>query len=88
MVQPQALNATPTRMAPPVPRPLAMLKPKGKAARGEKRADHASDEKMEKLIARRMIRMVRDINAHFQGGKQHVTCYTCHRGSITPATAP
>ena len=50
--------------------------------------DRASDEKMQKVTARKMILMVRDINAHFEDGKQHVTCYTCHRGSITPATAP
>jgi Photosynthetic reaction centre cytochrome C subunit len=50
--------------------------------------DRSSDEKMEKVIARRMIAMMRDINAAFADGKQHVTCYTCHRGSPTPLTAP
>jgi photosynthetic reaction center cytochrome c subunit len=50
--------------------------------------DRASDEKMQKLIARNMIIMVREINACFPDGKQHVTCYTCHRGSTTPAMAP
>jgi hypothetical protein len=50
--------------------------------------DRASDEKMQKVIARNMIIMVREINAHFPDGKQHVTCYTCHRGSTAPATAP
>lgn len=51
--------------------------------------DRASDEKMQKLIARNMIIMVREINARFPDGKQqHVTCYTCHRGSTTPAMAP
>jgi Photosynthetic reaction centre cytochrome C subunit len=50
--------------------------------------DRASDEKMQKVIARDMIAMVNEINARFQDGKQHVTCYTCHRGSPTPATAP
>jgi Photosynthetic reaction centre cytochrome C subunit len=49
--------------------------------------DRSSDEKMEKLIARDMIGMVRDINARFADGKEHVTCYTCHRGSPTPLTA-
>jgi photosynthetic reaction center cytochrome c subunit len=49
--------------------------------------DRSSDEKMEKVIARNMIGMMRDINAHFTDGKQHVTCYTCHRGSPTPLTA-
>jgi len=50
--------------------------------------DRASDEKMQKVIARNMIVMVREINARFPNGTQHVTCYTCHRGSTTPATAP
>jgi photosynthetic reaction center cytochrome c subunit len=51
-------------------------------------ADRSSDEKMQKLIARNMIVMVREINARFTDGKQHVNCYTCHRGSPIPATAP
>lgn len=46
------------------------------------------DDKPQKDIARNMIRMVRDINARFPDGEQHVTCYTCHRGQVTPATAP
>lgn len=50
--------------------------------------DRASDEKMQKITARNMILMVREINARFQDGKQHVTCYTCHCGSTTPAMAP
>ena len=50
--------------------------------------DRSSDEKMEKLTARNMILMVREINARFEDGKQHVTCYTCHRGSTTPVLAP
>jgi Photosynthetic reaction centre cytochrome C subunit len=50
--------------------------------------DRASDEKMQKVIARNMITLVREINAQFPDGKQHVTCYTCHGGSTTPATAP
>lgn len=50
--------------------------------------DRASDEKMQKVVARNMIIMAREINARFPDGAQHVTCYTCHRGSTTPATAP
>jgi hypothetical protein len=38
--------------------------------------------------ARNMIVMVRDTNVHFPDGKQHVTCYTCNRGSTQPAIAP
>jgi len=43
---------------------------------------------MEKVMARKTITMVREINARFPDGKEHVTCYTCHRGSPTPLTAP
>ena len=50
--------------------------------------DRSSDEKPEKLTARKMIQMVHDINANFADGKEHVTCYTCHRGDTQPLTAP
>jgi len=50
--------------------------------------DFASDENEHKVIARHMITMTREINAKFPDGKQHVTCYTCHRGSHEPAMAP
>ena len=50
--------------------------------------DRSSDAKMEKVMARNMIRMVREINARFPDGEQHVTCWTCHRGDEHPATAP
>lgn len=48
----------------------------------------ASDDNMKKEVARNMILMTRDINAKFNDGKTHVTCYTCHRGAIEPATSP
>jgi hypothetical protein len=51
-------------------------------------ADKSSDEKMTKVTARNMASMVKEINARFPDGKEHVNCYTCHRGSITPAMAP
>jgi len=35
-----------------------------------------------------MILMVLEINVRFPDGKPHVTYYTCHCGSTTPATAP
>jgi hypothetical protein len=35
-----------------------------------------------------MITMMRGINGTFGDGQQHVTCYTCHRGSTKPLTAP
>jgi hypothetical protein len=50
--------------------------------------DRSSDEKPEKLTARMMFAMVKDINAKFPDGKAHVTCYTCHRGAQEPLTAP
>jgi photosynthetic reaction center cytochrome c subunit len=50
--------------------------------------DRASDDKKEKVIARKMIVMTREINAKFPdgGAVEHVTCFTCHRGSEHPAT--
>lgn len=50
--------------------------------------DRSSDAKMEKVMARMMITMVKDINKNFTDGKEHVTCYTCHRGDTMPKTAP
>ena len=50
--------------------------------------DRSSDEKPEKLTARMMFSMVKDINSKFPDGKAHVTCYTCHRGAQEPLTAP
>jgi hypothetical protein len=45
----------------------------------------ASDEKPEKLTARKMIAMTQEINAKFPDtSKVHVTCYTCHRGAEKP----
>jgi len=47
-----------------------------------------SDANPKKLVARRMITMVKTINATFPDGKEHVTCYTCHRGAEEPAMMP
>ena len=53
------------------------------------RGDFASDENPKKDIARMMLNMVHDINSKFPGDyKEHVTCYTCHRGAAAPLTAP
>jgi hypothetical protein len=46
--------------------------------------DLSLDTKPEKLKARMMLEMVRDINAKFGDDKTHVTCWTCHRGSTEP----
>ena len=48
----------------------------------------ASDENPKKEIARHMITMAQQINTNFPDGKEHVTCYTCHRGAAMPLTAP
>jgi hypothetical protein len=50
--------------------------------------DRSSDAKVQKTTARRMIIMMRAINGTFGDGKQHVTCFTCHRGSTTPLAEP
>jgi hypothetical protein len=50
--------------------------------------DFASDENPHKEIARKMIALARDINSKFPDGKDHVTCYTCHRGTQEPAMTP
>ena len=50
--------------------------------------DRSSDAKIQKVTARRMIIMMRATNGTFGDGKQHVTCFTCHRGSPTPLSEP
>jgi len=50
--------------------------------------DFASDDNPKKAVARNMITMAREINAKFPDGKEHVTCFTCHRGAVAPLTAP
>lgn len=50
--------------------------------------DFASDENHKKIVARRMIEMVRSINTQNFNGKDRVTCYTCHRGAQEPMAAP
>jgi hypothetical protein len=48
----------------------------------------ASDDNPKKEVARRMIRLTRQINADFADRQMHVSCYTCHRGETEPKTAP
>jgi hypothetical protein len=50
--------------------------------------DFASDANPHKDKARMMIAMMRDVNTKFADGKDHVTCYTCHRGKNEPESAP
>lgn len=41
-----------------------------------------------KIVARRMIQMVNNINQQNFNGRQMVTCWTCHRGGQSPAVTP
>jgi len=61
------------------------------------RPDYASDEKPEKLTARRMLEMTKGINLQFfpdhkpKDGESvlgRVTCYTCHQGEQKPKLPP
>lgn len=49
-------------------------------------ANMASDEVYQKVVARRMIQMTRNINTNWQSHVQQtgVTCWTCHRGKGVP----
>ena len=46
------------------------------------------DDKVAKQSARRMIKMVADINKTNFGGQPVVTCNTCHRGQVKPVGVP
>jgi hypothetical protein len=86
----------------PAPKNLQLLKPEeirpmmgafrvalgGKCTTCHVEGDFASDDKPEKVTARKMIVMTREINAKFPDGNIHVTCFTCHRGDEHPKTAP
>lgn len=58
--------------------------------------DRSLDTKPQKLVARKMFEMTNHINnEHLKGigeppaaGVMKVTCFTCHRGALKPATAP
>src|SRR5215469_11443288 len=41
-----------------------------------------------KVVARRMAQMVTNINRDNFGGRQVVTCWTCHRGTQKPSATP
>jgi len=48
--------------------------------------DRASDDKKEKVVARKMLTMTHDINDKFFAGKMEVKCITCHNGKEHPVT--
>jgi photosynthetic reaction center cytochrome c subunit len=50
--------------------------------------NYALDVSPRKLTARRMVQMMTSINQTSFGGRQVVTCYTCHRGSGRPRVTP
>jgi len=50
-------------------------------------ANYATDTPL-KIRARQMIMMAKAINDANFGGRQFVTCYTCHRGSQKPKIVP
>lgn len=52
---------------------------------GTEKVNWAADDNGKKLIARRMVTMVKTINQTNFGGRTVVTCWTCHRGRDRPA---
>jgi hypothetical protein len=46
--------------------------------------DYADDSNEKKIVARKMIAMTRDMNRQHFGGKDVLTCYTCHKGNAEP----
>ena len=62
------------------------IAPKEQCAYCHNVENFASDEKYQKVVARRMLQMTRDININWQKhvAQTGVTCYTCHRGKPIP----
>ena len=50
--------------------------------------EYIADTNPKKRMARGMVAIVNNINKNFFGGRQIVTCYSCHRGSEFPRTTP
>lgn len=53
---------------------------------GTEKVNWAADDNAKKLVARRMVAMVNEINKSNFGGTLAVTCWTCHRGRDRPAS--
>ena len=51
-------------------------------------ANYASDVSPRKQMARRMVTMMAELNKQHFGGRQVVTCFSCHRGSSRPKVTP
>src|SRR6266700_5457313 len=58
------------------------------AANDSKWENYALDTSARKRTARRMILMMSAINKDNFGGRQMVTCYSCHRGGDHPKVTP
>ena len=54
---------------------------------GTDRVDWAADTQ-KKVVARKMVTMVGTINRENFGGRQMVTCWSCHHGRDRPSTSP
>jgi photosynthetic reaction center cytochrome c subunit len=50
--------------------------------------NYALDTSPRKATARRMVQMMNSINQASFGGRQVVTCYTCHHGTSKPRVTP
>src|SRR6266478_2026765 len=50
--------------------------------------NYVADTNPNKRTARAMIGMMNVINKNFFGGRQVVTCYSCHRGGPNPKVTP
>jgi photosynthetic reaction center cytochrome c subunit len=50
--------------------------------------NYAADNQAKKQTARRMILMMTAMNKTYFGGRQALTCYTCHRGGDEPRITP
>ncbi|HWE53362.1 MAG TPA: c-type cytochrome [Bryobacteraceae bacterium] len=55
---------------------------------GTDKVNWAADDNAKKLVARRMVTMVANINKENFGGRQNVTCWSCHHGRDRPSTTP
>ena len=58
------------------------------AANDSKWENFALDNSERKSTARRMVGMMSAINKGYFGGRQVVTCYSCHRGANHPKVTP
>jgi hypothetical protein len=66
------------------------IDPKNLGPDGKPRLNYADDSKEEKQTARKMFKMVEEINVNYiskiDSSGEPVTCGTCHRGHLAPET--